>query len=68
VIELTHIKRAPHRTVPKGRGPRLSREVKADLRYGPGWLSPHIWFSDLKTLPPQTPQYLRSRHPGPDST
>jgi hypothetical protein len=34
VIEPTHIKRAPHRTVPKARGPRLNRQVKADLRYG----------------------------------
>jgi hypothetical protein len=67
VIEPTHIKRAPHRTVPEGRGPRLSRQVKADLRYGRG-LSPHIWFSDLKTLPPLARPYLRSRHPGPDST
>jgi hypothetical protein len=41
VIEPTHIKRVPHRTVPEGRGPRLSRQVKADLRYGPGCLSPH---------------------------
>jgi hypothetical protein len=55
IIELTHIKMAPHRTVPKGRGPRFSRQVKADLRYRRGCLSPHIWFSDLKTLQPQTP-------------
>jgi hypothetical protein len=41
VIEPTNIKRAPHRTVPEGRGPRLSRQVKADLRYDPGCLSPH---------------------------
>jgi hypothetical protein len=64
----TCIKRAPHRTVPEGRGPRLSRELKADLRYGPGCLSPHKWFSDLKTLPPHSPPYHRSRCPGPDST
>jgi hypothetical protein len=68
VIEPTHIKRAPHRTVPKHRGPRLSRQVKADLRYGREYLSPHMWFSDLKTLPPHIPPYLRSRHPGPHST
>jgi hypothetical protein len=68
VIEPTHIQRTPHRAVPEGRGPRLSHQVKADLRYGRGCLSPHILFSDLKTLPPQTPPYLRSRHPGPDST
>jgi hypothetical protein len=49
VIEPTHIKRAPHRTGPEGRGPRLSRHVKPDLRYGRGCLSPHMWFSDLKT-------------------
>jgi hypothetical protein len=36
----TH-KMVPHRTVPKGRGPRLSRQIKADLRYGRGCLSPH---------------------------
>jgi hypothetical protein len=48
-------KMVPHRTVLKVRGPRLSRQVKADLRYGRGCLSPHIWFSDLKTLPPHTP-------------
>jgi hypothetical protein len=68
VIEPTHITSAPHRTVPEGRGPLLSRHVKADLRFGRGCLSRHMWFSDLKTLPPRTPQYLRSRHPGPDST
>jgi hypothetical protein len=38
VIEPTHIKMAPHRTVPEGRGPRPSRQVKADLRYGRGYL------------------------------
>jgi hypothetical protein len=68
VIEPTHITMAPHRTVPKGRGPRLSCHVKADMRYGPGCLSRHMWFSDLKTLPPHTSHYLRSRHPGPGST
>jgi hypothetical protein len=50
----TH-KMARQRTVLKGTGPRLSRQVKADLRYGRGCLSPHMWFSDLKILPPQTP-------------
>jgi hypothetical protein len=34
VIEPTLMKRAPHRTVPRGRGPRLRRQIKADLRYG----------------------------------
>jgi hypothetical protein len=34
VLEPTDIKRAPHKAVPKGRGPRLRRQVKADLRYG----------------------------------
>jgi hypothetical protein len=61
---------APHRTVPEGRGPRLSRQAKADLRYGRGCLSPHIWFSDLKTLPTQPPHPpLTSGRtiPGPDS-
>jgi hypothetical protein len=55
VIEPTHITRAPHRTVPKSRGPRLSRQVKAYLRYGRDCLSPHMLFSDLKILPPHTP-------------
>jgi hypothetical protein len=58
----THIM-APHRSVPKGRGPRLSRQVKADLRYGRG-LSPHIWFSDLKTLSPHTPLTTGRALPG----
>jgi hypothetical protein len=40
VIEPTNIKRAPHRTVPKGRGPRLIRHANADLRFGPCCLSP----------------------------
>jgi hypothetical protein len=57
----------PHRTVSNTRGPRLSRQVKANLRYCPGCLFPHMWFSDLKTLPLQAPPYLRSRNPRPDS-
>jgi hypothetical protein len=39
--------------VPEGRGPRLSRQVKANLR-----------FSDLKTLPPQTPLTTGRAIPG----
>jgi hypothetical protein len=34
VIEPTLINREPQRTVPEGRGPRLSCQVKADLKYG----------------------------------
>jgi hypothetical protein len=77
VTESTHIKRAPHMTVPKGRGPRLSRHVKADLRYGTArvvWLfSPtHVVFRpENPTLPsppiPQVPpswawRYVLSGH------
>jgi hypothetical protein len=62
VIEPTHIKMAPHRTVPEGRGARISCEVKAELRYGP------VAYLHLKTLPPHNPPYLRSRRPGPNST
>jgi hypothetical protein len=59
-------KMTPHRTVPKGRGPRLSREVKADLKYSRGCLSPHLVFRPENPTSAHPP-YLRLCHPGPDS-